>query len=452
MRAGQTRRIAHPAVEVTAARNTNGRLDLFTAGVNTLIYHQRQLAWGGGWSGEIWEGGAAKKLVLAQNQDGRLELFYIGTDDHIWHRWQTSPGVWAINDTQLGSTTVAQIAVGRNADGRLEVFYTRLSDNVIFHNYQLAPNSTWSGEQPLDGGAAKRLAVDSGVNGRLALFVVGMDDGIWVDQQPAGGGWTGWNPLGGNAKELAAAHNTDGRLMVFYITGPMAPFGANWIRNNYQLQPDGAWSGDSTFSVAPIRALKIATARNDDGRIELLFSSSDGSGTIKEYYQPAANGSFTGPVAGSQAQPVKGIAAAAPTDSGPLEVFYIGHEGAIQTDAHGSGPTQRSADHLIGDELGVTQTQLCIMTDEYNTASVSCPAGQIIENVAFASYGFPSGTCGAVDNAFSLGSCNASTSQRVVEEACVGKQSCTIDVNNTTFGGDPCAGTVKRLYAFLRCL
>jgi hypothetical protein len=84
---------------------------------------------------------------------------------------------------------------------------------------------------------------------------------------------------------------------------------------------------------------------------------------------------------------------------------------------------------------------LCGRVSEGGTITLAAPPGEIITSVDFASYGTPLGACGG----FYLGTCNATSSQSVVEAACLGKQSCTIDADNATFG-DPCYGTVKRLY------
>ncbi|HTP25620.1 MAG TPA: hypothetical protein VMK12_08175, partial [Anaeromyxobacteraceae bacterium] len=58
----------------------------------------------------------------------------------------------------------------------------------------------------------------------------------------------------------------------------------------------------------------------------------------------------------------------------------------------------------------------------------------------------PKGSCGS----FSTTSCNASTSMSVVTSACLGKASCTLNANNTTFG-DPCVGKRKKLAVQVTC-
>jgi mannan endo-1,4-beta-mannosidase len=95
---------------------------------------------------------------------------------------------------------------------------------------------------------------------------------------------------------------------------------------------------------------------------------------------------------------------------------------------------------------GAAQTGTCASGAENDAITLSCPAGQVVTSISFASYGTPSGTCGA----FVAGSCQSSSSAAVVSNACVGKGSCTLSASNSLFG-DPCVGTVKRLSVQATC-
>jgi hypothetical protein len=75
---------------------------------------------------------------------------------------------------------------------------------------------------------------------------------------------------------------------------------------------------------------------------------------------------------------------------------------------------------------------------ESTTPAFTCPGATVIAAVQFASYGTPTGACGA----FAVGSCNAANSTAIVQALCVGKQTCTIPVGDAEFG-DPCFDTVK---------
>ena len=88
----------------------------------------------------------------------------------------------------------------------------------------------------------------------------------------------------------------------------------------------------------------------------------------------------------------------------------------------------------------VAANNYCASANETATATLKCPSGQVVKSIVFASYGTPTGSCGA----FKTSSCNASTSKSVVEAACLGKASCAVGAANSVFG-DPCAGIGKKL-------
>jgi len=89
---------------------------------------------------------------------------------------------------------------------------------------------------------------------------------------------------------------------------------------------------------------------------------------------------------------------------------------------------------------------VCVMMYEDNVATITCPSGTFVGAIDFASYGTPTGPCGA----FSKGSCDSSNSMSVVTNACLNKAMCTVYAHNSVFG-DPCVGTPKRLYIAAVC-
>jgi hypothetical protein len=93
-----------------------------------------------------------------------------------------------------------------------------------------------------------------------------------------------------------------------------------------------------------------------------------------------------------------------------------------------------------------TNAGQCAQGNEGSTAALSCPSGQVIKSIAFASYGTPTGSCPN----FVASSCHASSSKSVVEAACLNKQSCTVGASNGVFG-DPCVGTYKKLAVAFSC-
>ncbi|XP_057482811.1 beta-galactosidase 9 isoform X1 [Actinidia eriantha] len=77
-----------------------------------------------------------------------------------------------------------------------------------------------------------------------------------------------------------------------------------------------------------------------------------------------------------------------------------------------------------------------------------CDDGHKVSSIEFASYGTPKGSC----QKFAKGNCHAPNSLSVVSQACEGRNSCSVRISNTVFGGDPCHGTVKTLAVEARCV
>jgi hypothetical protein len=85
--------------------------------------------------------------------------------------------------------------------------------------------------------------------------------------------------------------------------------------------------------------------------------------------------------------------------------------------------------------------QICATVAEDAIATLTAPAGSKFTSVEFASYGTPSGTCGA----FAIGGCHAAASKTIVEGYLLGQTgTVSIPATNAVFT-DPCIGTPKQL-------
>ncbi|KAL6855899.1 hypothetical protein ACP4OV_018701 [Aristida adscensionis] len=81
-------------------------------------------------------------------------------------------------------------------------------------------------------------------------------------------------------------------------------------------------------------------------------------------------------------------------------------------------------------------------------ATLTCPPKKAIHQVVFASFGNPLGICGN----YTFGSCHAPRAMDVVQKACVGRQTCTLDVSHEAYGADPnCPGTTGTLAVQAKC-
>jgi hypothetical protein len=74
---------------------------------------------------------------------------------------------------------------------------------------------------------------------------------------------------------------------------------------------------------------------------------------------------------------------------------------------------------------------ICGTADEGSSAVLSCPPGNVITSIDFASYGTPTGECGA----FQYGAYHAPTSLSVVRQECLGHRVCSVPATNARFGG-----------------
>jgi len=127
--------------------------------------------------------------------------------------------------------------------------------------------------------------------------------------------------------------------------------------------------------------------------------------------------------------------------------FTVGYSNISFTPASLLGNNLTSVSASIATHRGeiasswhVLPPELCASAPEHQTGSVSCVNGTI-SKISFASFGTPTGVCGN----FTKSLCHAESSQRVVENFCLGKSSCSVPAEDATFG-DPCPNVIKWLY------
>ena len=93
----------------------------------------------------------------------------------------------------------------------------------------------------------------------------------------------------------------------------------------------------------------------------------------------------------------------------------------------------------------------CAVVGESATVSLTCPPGSVVGPINFASYGTPTGSCGAFVRSTI---CNYDATA-YVNSNCGGKNSCTL---SPTFGawnnvfGDPCSGVDKTFNVEVQCV
>lgn len=88
---------------------------------------------------------------------------------------------------------------------------------------------------------------------------------------------------------------------------------------------------------------------------------------------------------------------------------------------------------------------VCGTANESLSLTLTAPTGAFFDQINYASYGTPDGTCGLYSN----GSCHSAISQTTCELYFLNQSTATIPATNGVFG-DPCGGTPKRLYVEAR--
>ncbi len=154
------------------------------------------------------------EIALSQTTDGWLHLFAVDDDETTTHLWPDAPaGGWFSAETLSGGSS--DLAALPRADGRFEVFAVG-GGGEIYRNAQPADDWSWPGWEPL-GGEAKRIAAAASGE-RAAVFFIGADDTLWYGvREGADGGWSGWQSTGYAAKQVAAAAADGGGFAVFAI-------------------------------------------------------------------------------------------------------------------------------------------------------------------------------------------------------------------------------------------
>jgi hypothetical protein len=151
-------------------------------------------------------------------------------------------------------------------------------------------------------------------------------------------------------------------------------------------------------------------------------------------------GGGTGGLSGAAGTPGTGGAGGSAGAAG----MSTGGKGAVGGRAGSGGASGGATGGSAGTGGGKS---VCGTAAEDASATLTCPSGQIIDSVVFASYGTPTGTCGS----FAAGSCDATSAASMIETLCKGRSSCSITASNGTFG-DPCHSTVKKLAVEVTCV
>ncbi len=254
---------------LAAARNEDGRLEIFSIKDDGRVFQKYQVAKNAGWSEESHFGTESNTIAVARNEDGRLEVFYTRNSE-LHHRFQTSKNNGWSDEHKFGVIgAVSHIAATRNEDGRLEVFYVK--NGKLYHRFQTIKNSGWGDEHDFDvGGTVSHIAATRNGDGRLEVFYIKNGNIHYRYQTSKNGGWSDDKLfVSGNIAHVAATNNADGRLEVFYVKDGQ-------IYHRYHKDSSKAWSNENApFSSSSVT--NIAVSRNEDSRLEIFYIKENGS-------------------------------------------------------------------------------------------------------------------------------------------------------------------------------
>lgn len=96
---------------------------------------------------------------------------------------------------------------------------------------------------------------------------------------------------------------------------------------------------------------------------------------------------------------------------------------------------------LLATSLQSFAQVICGTAGENGIVTLTAPPNNTFTTIEFASYGTPTGAC----NSFAIGACHAANSLAIAQTTFIGQNSASLAASNVVFG-DPCGGTVKRLY------
>ncbi|GAA2039607.1 hypothetical protein GCM10009839_47010 [Catenulispora yoronensis] len=279
---------------IAAARNADGRLELFGTDANGLLFNTAESAVGAAtlpWQQldqQPWRSVAAG----AGTSDGKVELFTLDAGGVIWHRVQSSPGgdVYSAAAALDGTNFTAAATV--NSGSGLMLFATTTA-GLIYNRWENTDSGGGWGPWHLFAGAATQLAAEQ--NSKGFPVVVGVDENGLLFRRTGTRATAqldaDFNPpvgLDGNLDSVALTRTADGRLALFGSNSD----GQLWQR--YEVSPGsdnwGPWAAvPAQIGIAPLRVRHVAAQRNGAGIIELFII--DDAGTTFRSAQPST-GSF----------------------------------------------------------------------------------------------------------------------------------------------------------------
>jgi metallophosphoesterase (TIGR03767 family) len=229
------------ARSITAARNADGRMEVFITTPGGDVWHIAQATPGGTWGS--WSSGfgllqfnrVLVQVAAVTNRDGRVEVFAVSDQGGLWRRTQIATGGWtdwASFGNLAGNGSLARftkITAALNDDGRVELFAADSDRRVWRNSQQTAGSDTWGTWRLFDNGQTRmtQLAARTDSSKQINLFGVDHVGEVWQRHQVGANtdqwsGWTSMSAVGALRPDVPivpGSSNTRERIMTPTLVG-----------------------------------------------------------------------------------------------------------------------------------------------------------------------------------------------------------------------------------------
>jgi hypothetical protein len=269
--------------DATEFVDSSGIVHLFAVGTTGNLYEKTLT--GSTWSGWADLGGSNQGVPAAvQDSSGTIRVFVRGGKGAVWEDDLPPGGHWSGLASRGGDWPYNPSALVTSG-GYVWVF--AIAGTGGLYGDELAPGGGWSGWQQI-GGPSSNTGVPAAVqdhSGTIRVFVRGADrEGLWEADQPRGGSWsTSLASRGGTwPGDASALVTTGGYVWVFGIGTTGSLYGD-------ELAPGGGWSGWNQLGGASSNAGAPAAVQDHNGNIRVFVRGAGADGIWEEYEPPGGS-------------------------------------------------------------------------------------------------------------------------------------------------------------------
>lgn len=311
---------------------------------------------------------------------------------------------------------------------------TATSGNILVRSANACGSNTGGNERYVTVGA---LPTAASISGTTSVCIGAAQPSLVFTNPQSYGVQINYNVNGGATQNLFVGANATTNLGV--STGTVGTFIYNLISVQNGVGSPSCFSAVSGSATVTVNALSVApttisgttTICNGSSTTLTVSGGSIGGGAAVNWYTGSCGGTLVGTGTSITVSPTANT------------IYYVRYEGTCNTTSCVSA-TVAVSPIISNNSLSFTNGtsgQANATAAENANAVLTAPAGTYFNTVDFASYGTATGTAPS----FTLGSCNAAASQLIVENQLLGNGTTSIPATNGVFG-DPCVGTLKRLY------